>query len=150
MLSAYPAAPAHDAVNLYLVNDIPFVGVAGVVGLALGLPGPFGLDNTEASGVLATYFAGDTVGTDLGVTMAHEVGHYLGLFHTSQTNSNASRIIGHDPIADTVECSTAHLAGGLLNCPDKDNLMFPYVAQTPTPPVSPRQQTVIHLNPVVR
>ena len=36
-------------------------------------------------------------------TFAHELGHWLGLSHTSERDGTA-----HDPIADTPECGAAH------------------------------------------
>ena len=50
----------------------------------------------------------------MAVTCAHEVGHYLGLYHTSEHDGGA-----HDPIADTPECASGDGA-----CPDGDNVMF--------------------------
>jgi hypothetical protein len=49
----------------------------------------------------------------MAVTCAHEVGHYLGLYHTSESDGRL-----HDPIADTPECD-----GGTA-CTDASNVMF--------------------------
>jgi hypothetical protein len=139
------------AINLFIVGSIALPGIPGnVVGMALGLPGPFNLQNTVVSGVLVEY-VNDGNGQTTGVTMAHELGHYLGLFHTSQTNGITS-IIGQDPIADTLVCTNADLAkpGNITNCPDRNNLMFPYVAATFTPDLTAKQTTVVRLNPAVQ
>ena len=66
----------------------------------------------------------DTV--ELAATMAHELGHYLGLFHISESDGAS-----HDPLADTPECyiaSDADASGSLSadECgePSARNVMF--------------------------
>ena len=99
-------------------------------GIASGLPGPAGLHGTRASGVVSTaeYFGqsfenplvpGEIVEGNAytGLILAHEIGHYLGLFHTSEIDGSR-----HDPIADTPECAPEDFP---LACPDLGNLMFP-------------------------
>jgi hypothetical protein len=65
--------------------------------------------------------------TELGITMAHETAHSLGLYHTSERQAGGL----HDLISDTPECpASADLDGdGLLSpeeCADYDagNLLF--------------------------
>ncbi|MBN2360239.1 MAG: hypothetical protein JXR83_12375 [Deltaproteobacteria bacterium] len=98
--------PHGTSVNVYLV-DVSFSG--GVTG---GIPGPPGWFNTSASG-LAVDLRGS--GNETGIMLAHELGHYLGLYHTTDTGSR------HDPISDTPECETGTPAD---QCPDFGNLMF--------------------------
>ena len=38
-----------------------------------------------------------------GNTMAHEMAHYFGLFHTSERDGAS-----HDPVNDTAQCDTSH------------------------------------------
>jgi len=105
-----------DAVHLVIVRGLDDGG-ADVAGYSLGLPGPFAANRpTAAVLVSAAPFAvpGGVDGDDMGVTCAHEIGHYLGLYHTSERDGSA-----HDPIADTPEC-----ADGDGACPDGDNVMF--------------------------
>ncbi|MFV8752789.1 zinc-dependent metalloprotease family protein [Nannocystaceae bacterium ST9] len=91
-----------SAVNLLFVQDFNEVGTLGI---AAGIPGPNGISGTAASAVMVsvdTHLDGDgqTLLTDLmGETMAHEAGHQLGLFHTSESDG-----LSHDPIGDTLEC----------------------------------------------
>ncbi|MEL6181997.1 MAG: M43 family zinc metalloprotease, partial [Myxococcota bacterium] len=54
---------------------------------------------------------------DLGQTMAHEIGHFLGLRHTTEHGG------GGDPIQDTAECSDPQDG---TRCPDANNFMFPF------------------------
>ena len=102
-----------------------------MLGISSGLPGPVGLHGTQASGVVASTellgtqiqdpFTGEIVeGTELtGLIVAHEIGHYLGLFHTSDIGEEESE---HDPLDDTPECTLDQFP---IDCPDLGNLMFP-------------------------
>jgi hypothetical protein len=67
----------------------------GVLGVAARVPGPM-LNGTHVSGVMVDYDYGSA--TTGGYITAHEVGHYLGLFHTVESTG------GHDIIDDTLEC----------------------------------------------
>ncbi|GEM_PF-3392756 len=49
----------------------------------------------------------------------HEMGHFMGLFHTTEYHAVA------DPLFDTPECNNAVIGNTPLECPDADNLMFP-------------------------
>lgn len=105
-LRAATATDRPNAVNLLLVQDFNEVGTLGI---AAGIPGPNGIPGTAASGVMVsvdTHLDGDgeTLLTDLmGETMAHEVGHQLGLFHTTEDTGTE-----HDPIGDTPECDVEY------------------------------------------
>ena len=118
---AISASTTERSVNVVISDSITngdtLYGVAG------GIPGP--LVPTGSSGVIisATSHAGSN-GTFsnyekelLGETMAHEVGHYLGLFHPVEISLES-----WDALDDTPACSTQS------GCEDQlgDNLMFPY------------------------
>jgi hypothetical protein len=107
-----------DAVHLVIVRGLDDGGDA-VAGYSLGLPGPFAAERPTAAVLVsaAPFVAPSTGALDtegLGTTAAHEVGHYLGLYHTSERDG-----MEHDPIADTPEC-----AAGASACPDASNVMF--------------------------
>ncbi len=88
----------------------------GVVGVAAGIPGPS--IPTSKSAVAVSLLAHDANGDGsyndaetqlLGETLAHEGGHYLGLFHPVEIagiDSNGDFVFTYqDPLADTPVCS---------------------------------------------
>jgi hypothetical protein len=110
------------ALHLVLVRTIDLPGGPSPIGYSLGLPGPYDPDRPNAAVlVAASGFAAPTpplrIDTDaMATTIAHEMGHYLGLYHTSESDGSL-----HDPIDDTPECPPP---GGVSECPDSNNIMF--------------------------
>lgn len=99
-------------------------------GMARGIPEATGLHGERGSGVVLQtmellgfegIFGGrDVVGNiELGLSISHEIGHLLGLFHTSEFHDATM----HDFATDTPECSNAYQLQH--ECPDANNLMFP-------------------------
>lgn len=87
--------------NFFLVQEI-VGGRAGyiILGIAGGIPGPPpGINGTSHSGVAVTMAGYTRNPRQLAQTMAHEGGHFLGLFHTTEAEGTA-----FDPLADTPEC----------------------------------------------
>ncbi len=140
--------------NIFFVQSMELGGMGGgggAIGVSQGLPGAAGLHGTPSSGVVFTseYMgqdvqtrSGDTVdGNDFtGIVLAHEVGHYLGLFHTTEQFDQ-----GFDPIDDTPECTS----GFPEDCPDLDNLMFPLADITHTE-ITDGQSFTIKSNPLTK
>jgi hypothetical protein len=132
LLSAVTRVGASErAVTVVFVEDIP----APTLGVSAGIPGTIGVPGTTGSGVvfevanwyLAPLAPGPDLNLDgLGAVIAHEVGHYLGLRHTSEA---AAPMGLHDYLDDTPECSN----GGPDNQISKyecvglgaENVMFP-------------------------
>jgi hypothetical protein len=90
-----------------------------VAGYSLGLPGPVDVDHPTAAVLVATapFASPGDASLDLpamAVTCAHEMGHYLGLYHTSERDGQQ-----HDPIADTPECTPTQ-----SSCEDAGNIMY--------------------------
>lgn len=115
-----PGSLEGHAINLFLVSSIGADGVSSsftILGVSGALGGP-PTNGTPTSGVAISTF--DKLGSfnpncssstcaiteqeaafaDLGTTVAHEMGHYLGLFHPSERDGTV-----HDPVADTPICT---------------------------------------------
>lgn len=109
------------AINVVVVGDLD--GMDGLYGMSGGIPGPLVATGNSGVGVsVATNAGPDLVFNDgeigiLGETLAHEVGHYLGISHPVESSYDQ-----WDSIDDTPEC------GNDNDCEDAlgSNLMFPY------------------------
>lgn len=97
------AGAPNNAMNFFLVKEIKGGGFGfTILGIAGGIPGiPFE-QGTNASGVAVTAVDLDKDPKSVARTMAHEGGHWLGLWHTTEQNGQM-----HDPLSDTPECTTA-------------------------------------------
>jgi hypothetical protein len=135
--------PRNAGINFFLVDSItsPNGTVLGIDGT---IPGPGGFNGTPASGAIAelTSNTGSTLGSFLGHILAHEGGHFFGLYHTTE-GSNAF----WDPIADTSACNLDQVSCG---CVDAKYLMFPYAGCPGTPgDISAGQAAVVRAAPSV-
>jgi hypothetical protein len=92
--------------------------------------------------------------------MAHEIGHYLGLRHTTEVikglgvpqEPEFEQAFGlSDPLDDTPECASPARLG--TRCPDYTNLMFPAAptaADGVDPTLSAAQGAVLRSSPLTR
>jgi hypothetical protein len=123
-------ADPDTATNLFVIAD--FLGGGGTLGVSAGIPGPYALRETVASGVVVGVdghrrYDGTFNPVAMGLTMAHELGHQVGLFHTTEADGQS-----FDPLSDTPTCdrSTYDRDGdGMLTAAecrnvDGENLMF--------------------------
>ncbi len=107
--------------------DVFFVRRSGsALGVSGGIPGPGPMHGTDASGISIAVDLLRPSGLSLGRVLAHELGHHLGLFHTSE---RVGLVL--EPIADTPECRLVSDADGDGYLSDTecsgfgaDNLMF--------------------------
>jgi hypothetical protein len=124
--SLAPASSEGKAINLFLVSTIPD-GTASnltILGLAGGIGGD-PLNGAQGSGLafsslnkLDTYNPSCTTSpcpatqqqsafADMGSTIAHEIGHYLGLNHPTESSGAT-----HDVVFDTPRCTVTASIGG--------------------------------------
>ena len=186
MFTLSGAHPA-NTINLFLVQSIrqSASGTQGgtVVGVDGSIPGPTTLSGTVHSGAavsLADLFAGPAfcqAGMDLGscgadrvaYIAAHETGHFLGMFHTTEMEG-----ADFDPLTDTPrcpcipcasasdqpKCGTSQATGQALvtaqrcattSCGGGDNLMFWLLDDAVSlGKLSAMQSQVMRLNPAVQ
>jgi hypothetical protein len=123
------AGAGNSALDVFGVSEIAAQGGAHVGGLAGGTPVAFGMHGTAGSGIALAIdrwlSQGDA--SSLSHALAHEIGHALGLFHTTEIDG-----LVIDPLPDTPVCpisqDTDH--DGNLDASEcaahgGDNLMFP-------------------------
>lgn len=88
------------SVNIFFVRMIE-----GALGIASGIPGPHGMNGTGASGVA---IAVDVVPPgELDDVIVHELGHFMGLFHTTELDGSV-----FEPLGDTAECPASRDSDG--------------------------------------
>lgn len=186
-------APAGTAMTLFLVNSLNSqAGGYSVVGQDGAIPGPATVGGTVASGALVSIedltftsspgsCQGDVdlsgCGADFTAYVgAHEAGHYLGLYHVSESTGTL-----FDPVKDTPTCLCSACAptaervncyGGAFTpstyevdnadcskqridptspCGGGDNLMFWLVDGTlSTGTISAQQASIVRASPAVR
>ena len=140
-----------NRVNVFFIADFLDRSLAGIAG---GVPGPFAIQGTPASGVVLSVQSHLTSGGAvrqqyLAETLAHEVGHQIGLFHTTESEGTF-----HDPIGDTAECPTSadsdgdgQLSASECDAFDGHNVMFWTGASWDQDEISTTQGTVYTLSP---
>ncbi|PKN54124.1 MAG: hypothetical protein CVU56_28255 [Deltaproteobacteria bacterium HGW-Deltaproteobacteria-14] len=104
LFSQSEGAP-RNAVNLFFVDEISaaqFGGAGVILGVSGGIPGPPLEPGTWRSGVAISVKEVEGAPAGVDTTMAHETGHFLGLFHTSEQSFGFGAQI-HDPLPDTPE-----------------------------------------------
>jgi hypothetical protein len=135
---------APQALHIVFTNNMSYGGAAdgGLLGYSVGLPGAANSAGTVRSAITVASYGGNTVATDA-TTMVHEMGHFIGLLHTTELDSYEP-----DLLADTPTCGNDC---GVKNAPvpDGNNLMYPSDV-TEDVIVSPSQVRVMQGSPIYR
>ena len=84
--------------HIFFVQGIDYGGLE-VVGQAGSAPGPALIQGGSHAGIAMSTVDLDGAPEMLGLSTAHEIGHYLGLYHTTEKDAN-----GWDPLEDTAFC----------------------------------------------
>jgi len=127
------------ALNVFCVGifDEEFLNVGGLSG---GIPGA-AVNGTRDSGIairIAPSYPNFLPA--YGTLVAHEIGHYLGFYHTTEGNLERE-----DPLSDTPRCNEPDLHA----CPDWNYHMFP-IAHVAMTEWSPSQIGIAPTHPIVR
>lgn len=125
-----------DRLNVFFVKTALGGGTLGVTG-RVGGPKKNG---TTVSGLMVDYDYSNA--QDVGYVVAHEIGHYIGLFHTTESDGT------HDFIDDTVECPASGTSGA---CPTEGNgYLMHWLVLSVDPTITSGQGRVILGHPCIR
>ncbi len=165
------ARGAADVANIYFVKDFATGAgqggslaehprmpgeTASLLGIAPGIPGTLGVQG-NGNGVLVALGetqSGDSgsryvtrSSSELAAVTAHELGHFLGLYHTTEIDASAQ-----DVLADTPVCTLGDDETRIdpATCPDGQNLMFPLLHEDGGTVLSPGQRFVLSLSPLAQ
>ena len=116
--------------------------LAGITaGIPIGLPG----GDAGSGVVISSRQLGSELGDQIvGIVLAHELGHALGLYHTTELTGGLA-----DPLDDTPVC-TSGITTNAAACPDYLNLMFPFALRRGPLELSDQQREVVRAHPATR
>lgn len=145
-LLRFTAADA-QSVTIFFVQDIDLGDGASILGRAGGSPGMVATGGNSKAGVVVSVANWLTDPAGVALVMAHETGHFLGLFHTTETTGDA-----FDPIGDTPECPQDDGAAEDGDCAGKgvENLMWWNYSPATMESFSADQAWVLQRSAVVR
>lgn len=142
-----------QAMNLFIIQD--YSDEPGTLGEAAGIPGPVGLFGMDGAGVIVAvdghYWGSELDTQTMGETMAHEVGHQMGLFHTTEDDGSRT-----ESLQDTPACpASADDGDGYFSaeeCSDYDgpNFMFWVAGNLAQDQVSDSQAMVLSRSPITQ
>ena len=136
--SALVSQGVTEGVNLFFIEDY---SVSDNLGNAPGIPGSMGTANSW-NGVLISLAAHDVSGNTLdsqllGETAAHEMGHQLGLFHTTESGGTV-----FDILTDTAECRNGNISAEECVGYGAENVMFWTAWNTSSRSAGKKQETL--------
>jgi hypothetical protein len=111
-------------------------------GISMGIPGSANAPGNEQSW-LALASVPNAPAEMEAIVLAHEVGHFLGLNHTTELEGGFA-----DPLPDTPRCTGIDI-NQLEACPDYENVMFASGAAAQRNNASAMQRRVLFGSPVV-
>jgi hypothetical protein len=137
--------------HFFMIEQFNLEGGAGIIGISGGIPGPPAFPGLPHGGVAVGLDGLSDPGL-LAETMAHEGGHFLGLYHTTERDG-----LSFDPLVDTEECPSTQdrngdklVTGAECGGFGSDNLMFWSTAPVPQRKLTSDQRFVLLRNPVVQ
>jgi hypothetical protein len=141
-----------SGLNFYFIDQFNETGgSAGAIGRSGGIPGPVALPGLGRGGVVVALSVLQRPEI-FATAVAHEAGHYLGLFHVSERDGTS-----FDPLLDTPECPASNDANMNMKvdpteCVGKgsDNLMFWQASGMPMRTITNDQRFVILRNPILQ
>jgi hypothetical protein len=136
--------PDERVLHLTFTQSIRLGADLSAWGIAPGIPGAVSRAGTPASGIILAI--GQTPIEGDGFALLHEMGHFIGLNHTTEFRGGF-----RDPLADTPFCQGLSLddRSSIASCPDRNNIMFPTFYASGGPfALSPSQVRVFRGSPV--
>lgn len=126
-----------EGLHLFLVQGFSGGGFSlTTAGVSSGIPGAIQSKGNRNSGFAVKILRDADLSQNLtGLVAAHELGHFLGLWHTTEFSGDT------DLLSDTPSCPTAMLSQ-ITSCPDFGYVMFPMLSTSATK-LSATQQKVL-------
>lgn len=139
------AVDGSQELHMLFTNQISDDGEAFAAGIAAGVPGAATVFGRGVSGIIIAASEGPD---DDVSTMIHEMGHFIGLNHTTEFDGTQS-----DPLDDTPRCSNIEVPTNFQNlrtCPDRTNVMFAAGAIEGPITLSATQKRIYQASPIFR